>query len=288
MKDTAVALGTFDGVHAGHKAVLSAAVNSGFTPVAVAFRVPPKSFFNEEGIILTDESLKTALIKKAGIEKIDYIDFSEVKDISPEDFFDSLVNKYDPKVIVCGYNYTFGKGGKGDTALLSKLCKEKGISLLVIDKVTVDGEPVSSSRIRQLLKDGKTKEAVSLLPAGFPITAQVLHGDKRGRTIDFPTFNQWYPEMRAQVKYGVYLTKTVIDGIPYFGMTNIGVRPTYPIKAPLCETYLFDYNGDLYGRTVSLHLLEFIREEKKFSTLNELKEAIEKDRVTILSIIKNQ
>ena len=288
MKKTAVALGTFDGVHAGHKAVLSAAAESGFTPVAVAFRVPPKSFFYEEGIILTDEPLKTALIKKAGIEKIDYIDFPEVKDISPEDFFSSLVNKYDPKVIVCGYNYTFGKGGKGDTALLSKLCKEKGISLLVMDKVTVDGEPVSSSRIRQLLKDGKTKEAVSLLPAGFPITAQVLHGDKRGRTIDFPTFNQCYPEKKARVKYGVYLTRTVIDGIQYFGMTNIGVRPTYPIKAPLCETYLFNYNGDLYGSTVSLHLLEFIREEKKFSTLNELKEAIEKDKETILNIINGK
>lgn len=288
MKPSAIALGTFDGVHKGHRAVLGEASNSGFTSVAVVFRVPPKAFFSDTGIILTEETQKTALIKETGIEKIDYIDFPMVKDIPPEEFFDSLVKKHNPKLLVCGYNYTFGKGGKGDTALLSKLCKQKNIDLRVIDEVSVDGKPVSSSRIRQLLMDGKTKEAICLLQDGFCITAPVLHGDKRGRTIDFPTFNQCYPEKKAQVKYGVYLTKTVIDGIPYFGMTNIGVRPTYPINTPLCETYLFGFSGDLYGRTISLYLLDFIREEKKFSSLDELKRAIEKDKEKILNIINKK
>lgn len=281
MKKTAIALGTFDGVHAGHRAVLSAVKDSGLTAIAVAFRVPPKSFFSDEGIILTEEKVKTRLIKEAGIEKIEYIDFQKVKDISPEDFFGGLVEKYDPALIVCGYNYTFGKGGKGDTALLSDLCKRNGIQLVVMDRVSADGEPVSSSRIRKLLKEGKIKEANALLPNGFSVRGEVLHGDERGRTIDFPTFNQKYPEGTATVKFGVYMTKATVDGKEYFGMTNIGVRPTYPIKTPLCETNLFGFEGNLYGKTVRLYLLDFIREEKKFTSLEELKEAIAKDKKTI-------
>lgn len=285
MKKTAIALGTFDGVHSGHIAVLSATAKSGLLSVAVAFRVPPKAFFSDEGIILTDEDIKTALIKETGIKKIDYIDFLKVKDISPEAFFGSLVEKYSPALIVCGYNYTFGKGGTGDTLLLADLCKKNGIELLVMDKVSSDGEPVSSSRIRRLLKDGKVMEVSKLLPHGFSLSGEVLHGDERGRTIDFPTFNQQYPENAARVKYGVYMTKATIDGKEYFGMTNIGIRPTYPIKTPLCETNLFGFEGDLYGQNVRLYLLDFIREEKKFSTLNELKEAIKSDKEYIIKRI---
>lgn len=281
MEKTAIALGTFDGVHRGHKAVLSAAVDSGYTSVAVAFRVPPKAFFSEEGIILTEEGEKTRLIKETGINTVDYIDFPSVRDISPEDFFNSLIEKYSPALIVCGYNYSFGKDGKGDTALLQALCSKNGINLTVMDKVSSDGLPVSSSRIRGLLKEGKIKEAAYLLSHGFSICAEVLHGDRRGRTIDFPTFNQKYPEGTASVKYGVYMTKAIIDGKEYLGMTNIGVRPTYPIKTPLCETNLFGFEGDLYGRNVRLYLLDFIRAEKKFASLNELKEAIAKDKKTI-------
>lgn len=288
MKKTAIALGTFDGVHAGHRAVLSAAADSGYTPVAVAFRVPPKSFFTQESIILTEEGEKTRFIKETGIEQIDYIDFPAVKNVSPEDFFSGLVKKYSPALIVCGYDYTFGKGAGGDTALLYSLCKEKGIELKVVNKVSINGVPVSSSLIRSLLKEGKVKEAANLLPHGFSVCGEVLHGDERGRTIDFPTFNQCYPPDKAPVKHGVYLTKALINGKLYFGMTNIGIRPTFPLDAPLCETNLFGFTGDLYGKTVRLYLLDFIREEKKFSSLDELKKAIAKDRKTIEEILKNQ
>ena len=215
MNNTAIALGTFDGVHLGHVAVLRAAAESGFESVAVAFRVPPKSFFTTDGIILTLEKEKTRLIKETGIKKIDYIDFPLVKDVSPNDFFDSLVDKYSPAFIACGYDYTFGKGGKGDTKLLEALCCEKGIKLTVIDKVTLDGEPISSSRIRTLLKNGDVKKAASLLKRDFSVVSEVLHGDERGRTIGFPTFNQLYPKNVALVKFGVYMTKAVIDDDKY-------------------------------------------------------------------------
>lgn len=288
MKKTAVALGTFDGVHKGHIAVLNAAAKSEYASVAVAFRVPPKAFFSQQGIVLTDEAIKTKLIKSTGIESVLYIDFPVVKDLSPQDFFNALVERLSPALLVCGYNYTFGKGGKGDTALLHSLCLDKGIELKVMDKVTVDGIPVSSSRIRTLLKDGKIKDASSLLPTPFSVEGEVLHGDERGRTIDFPTFNQLYPKDSAAVKYGVYMTKAVIDGKEYYGMTNIGIRPTFPINTPLCETNLFGFNGNLYGKRVRLYLLDFIREEKKFACLSELKAAISRDKEKIEEIIKNR
>ncbi len=285
---TAIALGTFDGVHIGHKAVLQTAANSGLTSIAVAFRIPPKAYFQNEGVILTREDRKTALIKDIGIKQVEYLDFNKVKDISPEDFFDYLYKTFSPALIVCGYNYTFGKGGKGNTELLKKLCEQKEVELKVIDKVSVDEQPVSSSYIRKLLKDGKTSDAVKLLPDGFFIEEIVLHGDKRGREMSFPTFNQYYSKDMAAVKYGVYMTKAIIDGKAYFGMTNIGIRPTFPLDAPLCETNLFDFSGELYSKTIRLYLLRFIREEKKFSSLEELKTAIYNDKQQILRLLRGE
>ncbi len=286
MNKTAVALGTFDGVHAGHTAVLKAATDSGYTPVVVAFRLPPKCFFGEKNIVLTNEKVKTRLIKKAGIKQIDYIDFENVKDLSAEAFFEEILLKYSPALIVCGYNYSFGKGAKGDTALLQKLCNKRGIALKVIDKVKVKGETVSSSLIRDLLKNGETERAVSLLPDGFSISAKVIHGDKRGGTINFPTINQYFPELAASVKFGVYMSSIIINGETFYGMTNIGIRPTFPVKKTICETNIFGFDGDLYGKVITIKLLSFIREEKTFNSLNELKDAIESDKKEILKKIR--
>lgn len=287
MNKTAVALGTFDGVHAGHKVVLEAAANSGLYSVAVAFRVPPKYFLKGEGVVITDQKTKTTLIKKSGIKKIDYIDFLKVKEISAEDFFYSIKEKYNPAVIVCGYNYSFGNRGLGNTNLLKSLCDKENIKLKIIQKVSVNGDTVSSSRIRNLLSKGEVYKANGLLYEDFSICAKVIHGDKRGRKINFNTFNQRYPEKKTPIKYGVYLTKTEIDGKFYFGMTNVGIRPTYPLKKPICETNLFDFTGDLYGKNLRIYFLQFIREEKKFSDLSELQKAIDSDKQEILKIIKN-
>lgn len=284
MENTAIALGTFDGVHIAHKAVLSAAANSK-NSVAVAFCVPPKAFFTDSGIILTDIEEKNQLIKDIGINTVDYLDFKEVKNISPEDFFNYLKKKYAPTKIVCGYDYTFGKGGEGNTPLLKKLCEESGISLLIIDKVSVDQRAVSSSLIRQLLKNGETKKANSLLGHPFSFKSKVIHGQERGRKINFPTVNQLIDKTTAQVKFGVYMTKAQIGDKEYYGMTNIGLRPTFPCHSPICETHFFDLDENLYDKDLRLYLLEFIREEKKFSGLTQLKAAIEKDKEYIITKI---
>lgn len=285
---TAIALGTFDGVHIGHIAVLETAAKSGFTPVAVAFKVPPKAFLRDDNIIITPWQEKAETIKKIGIENIYFLDFQRVKDITAEEFFNFLYEKYSPALIVCGYNYTFGKGGKGDTHKLKQLCEEKGIKLSVLPQVTAEDIPVSSSYIRSLLRNGDIKAANRLLYNNFSVSGTVLHGDERGRTIGFPTFNQEYPKDKARVKFGVYFAKTEVDGKEYYGMTNIGIRPTYPSNVPLCETHIFGFSGDLYGKELTVTLLDFIREEKKFSSLKELEDSIKKDKETILKLIEKE
>lgn len=285
MKETAIALGTFDGVHLGHKVVLQTAVNSGLFPIAVVFSIPPKAFFKKEEIILSDLNEKTRLIKEIGVKEIDYLDFSKIKDVSAIDFFNYLKEKYNPKMIVCGFNYTFGKNCSGDTDLLCKLCDENQITLKVVEKISAFGQVVSSSRIRDLLKNGDCETAAKLMGHPFSVSGKIIHGDKRGRQINFPTINQLSNERTASLKFGVYMSKMIIDGKEYYGMTNIGCRPTFPSDSPLCETNLFGFSGDLYGRNLRLYLLSFIREEKKFTDLMELKSAIKNDKLQIMKKI---
>ena len=288
MKETAIALGTFDGVHLGHKVVLKTAVNSGLFPVAVVFSIPPKAFLKNEKIILSDLNEKTRIIKETGVKELHYLDFSKIKDVSAVDFFEYIKEKYNPKMIVCGFNYTFGKNCSGDTALLKKLCDKSGITLKVVEKICAFGQVVSSSHIRELLKNGDAETAAKLMGHPFSVSGKVLHGDKRGREMDFPTVNQLLNEKTALLKFGVYMSKMVIDNKEYYGMTNIGKRPTFPSDTPLCETHLFDFSGDLYGRNLRLYLLKFIREEQKFSGLSELKNALEKDKKQIYTILDSK
>ncbi len=287
MKKTAIALGTFDGVHLGHKEVLKTAVNSGLFPVAVAFSVPPKAYLKDEKIVLTDLNEKTRLIKETGIKQIEYLDFSKVRDVSPIGFFEFIKEKFNPQMIVCGFNYTFGQYGLGDTQLLKILCEQNGITLKIVDKVSAFGQIVSSTLIRDFLKNGDPKSAEKFMGHPFSISGKVLHGDSRGRKIDFPTINQILNKKTALLKFGVYMSKMVIDGKEYFGMTNIGCRPTFPSSTPICETNIFDFKGDLYGKNLRLYLLDFIREEQKFSGLDDLKIAIEKDKNKIIELINN-
>ena len=286
MNKTAIALGTFDGVHLGHKVVLETAVKSGLFPVAVAFSVPPKAFLGNEKIILSDLNEKTRLIKETGIKEIEYLDFTKVKDVSATDFFNFLKEKFNPQMIVCGFNYTFGKYGSGNTELLKTLCKKNDITLKVVDKVCAYGEIVSSTLIRNFLKNGDLQSAEKFMGHPFSISGKVLHGDSRGRLIDFPTINQILDKKTALLKYGVYMSKTVIDGKEYYGMTNIGCRPTFPSDTPICETNLFDFSGDLYGKNLRIYLLRFIRNEEKFSGIIELKDALQKDKKKILDILE--
>ncbi len=273
---TAIALGTFDGVHLGHKKVLCKAQENEFS-VALIFSLPPKSYFLNKGIAITDAQIKEKIILSLGIKKVEFLDFLKVKDTSAEEFFNNLVKKFNPTAIYCGENYTFGKNGQGNVQLLQSLCKEHNISLCVVPFVRDGEEIISSSYIRTLLKEGNVKKANSLMVTPFSFLAKVSEGDKRGRTIGFPTINQLYPKETAEVKFGVYASYVFINGKEYKSITNVGIRPTYQTKEVYAETHIIGFNGDLYGKEIRVYLKDFLREEKKFSSLLELKETIKND-----------
>ncbi len=274
--ETAIALGTFDGVHYGHKQVLKMAAENEFS-VALVFSLPPKYYFLNKGIALTDIKKKEETILSLGINKVEFLDFLKVKDIPAEEFFKTIVNSYHPTKIYCGENYSFGKGGAGDINLLKNLCLNNNITLVVVPFVRAGGEIISSSVIRNLLKNGEVNKANSLMVSPFSFIAPVVEGDKRGRTIGFPTINQLYPKENTEVKFGVYSSCVFINGKEYKSITNVGIRPTYQTKEVFAETHIIGFKGDLYGKEIRVYLKEFLREEKKFSSLLELKETIKRD-----------
>ncbi len=278
--DHVIVLGTFDGLHKGHKAVLNAALNfKTLSPVAVTFSEPPKRKTQNVFVpmLLTFEK-KTEMLESMGFSEIFVLDYDEVHDLEPIEFLDMLFEKYSIKAVVCGFNYRFGKGGQGDAALLSHYCFEHGAEAVVVPAATVSGQTVSSSLIREMIANGDISFANMLLGHPFSFDATVIHGEERGRTMGFPTINQQLNEQLAVPRFGVYASAVTVDGKDYPAVTNIGIRPTFLLKKPLCETYIIDFEGDLYGENVTLKLLSFMREEERFDNLEQLAAAIESDK----------
>ncbi len=278
MIEHAIALGTFDGMHKGHTAVIKAARESGYPCIAVTFAVPPKSIISgERAKLLMTRSGKQRSFAELGVEKCDFLDFDAVRDMSPVQFLDFICNKYNVKMISCGFNYRFGKDAAGDVELLKNYCAKKGIKLHICPPVTENGILISSSVIRELIAKGDIETANTLLYKPFGFDAPVIHGDCRGRTIGFPTVNQLYPPELVLPKFGVYSADAYIGGKYYRAVTNLGLRPTYRVEAPLSESYLLCFEGDLYGSVVEIRLKRFLRGEEKFSNIQELKSAISGD-----------
>ena len=268
----AIALGTFDGIHKGHRAVLD--LPNDYRKIAVTFSVPPKAVLTNDKALITNSSDKKRILESIGIDEIFMLEFEDVRDMSPDVFLNLLKDKYNPDLITCGFNYRFGKEGKGDINTIKKFCMENGCELRVTEPILKNGEVISSTFIRELLKMGKVEEATQLLTEPFSFETKVIEGDHRGRTIGFPTVNQKYPEELVKLRFGVYKTKIKFRGHEYYGITDIGVRPTYKTNYIISETYIKDFNGNLYGETIRITPLKFLRDEKKFESLEELKKQI--------------
>lgn len=272
---TAIVLGTFDGLHAGHRAVIEKA--DGFYSVAVTFDIPPKSVQTGEPQLLMSHKDRIERLKKLGIDRVDTQKFEDVQDIDANSYLELLKEKYNPQRIVCGFNYRFGKGATGDTKLMADFCYKNNIEFLCVPAVADESGTISSTGIRSLLRDGKMSEAAGQIYGGFAFTAPVIHGDARGRTLGFPTANQEYPKDFVRIKFGVYISRVTIDGKQYDAITNVGIRPTFKTDMVGCETFIKDFCGDLYGSEMKTELVEFIRDEQKFSSIDELKNAILND-----------
>ena len=281
-----VALGCFDGVHLGHREVIRTAraiADSQGIPCSVwTFDEPPRNYFLKNAVpLITNKDQKAALISKLGVDKFISVPFTkETAKISAEDFFFEILKKrLKAAHIVCGFNYSFGEGGKGNVDMLRKLCEDAKIGLTVLDPISVSGITVSSSAIRDALKAGETEKANALLGRPFSLKTVVISGQHLARKLGFPTVNQSFPSRMLIPSYGVYVTRVSIEGRSkkYYGITNVGIRPTVGGNTVYAETNIFDFSGDLYGRWVKVEYLHFIREERKFDDIEALASQIDKD-----------
>jgi riboflavin kinase/FMN adenylyltransferase len=271
----AVAIGIFDGVHRGHKAVFDAAsAITGLSPAAMTFSGSSKA---SDRLILT-ESEKLSAIKNLGIKNIFNLKFDDIRNFSPTEFIKLLKDKYNAVHIVVGEDFRFGSGRSGDTLTLQKICGEMKIGLTITPEILYDNEKISSGRIRELLEAGEIEKAHELLGYPFYYKSIVGHGNKLGRSLGFPTINQAIPPEKVKIKQGVYICKVESDGKVYDGITDFGIKPTVNYHGvPILETYIHGFDGNLYNKKVIVFPLEFMRDEIKFDSLEELKTQLQKD-----------
>lgn len=274
-KTVALALGTFDGIHKGHLAVLDSAIKSkAEKKVVVTFAAPP---MKAGAKLIMPENIKEKEFLRLGFDEILLLNFEQVKDMSPTEFLNMLFCKYNVKSISCGFNYRFGKSAAGNTQTLKEYANSHGAECKIIEPVYYMDEPISSTRIRAAIENGDMKSAKQMLGFDFFLESEVISGDARGRQMGFPTANQIPDSEVTMLKFGVYKTETEVDGKKYNSITNIGIRPTYKTETPIAETHIVGFSGDLYGKIIKVNFLEFIREERKFNGLEEVKNQIEKD-----------
>lgn len=274
--ETAIALGFFDGVHRGHRAVISRAVeerNKGLLPTVLTFSVNEIEPASKRGMkkILT-KRLFLQTMEELGVELIEMPPFEKIMNLSPREFVTEILCRcLKAKVIVCGRDFRFGKNAAGDLSLLEELCKEYGLRLEAVAQLLDAGEPISSTRIRQCLADGAIETASWLLGYPYSFDFEVAHGNELGRTIGIPTINQIFPIHYLVPRFGVYASYTYLNGVRYKSITNVGVKPTIKgNRLPLAETHIMGVDDRLYGKNIKVSLVKFIRPEKKFNSFEEL------------------
>ncbi len=284
-KKTAVALGNFDGLHKGHIAVVNKAVtqkSNGLEPCILTFEAhPQKTLRGSAPKRIMTRSLCEKLTEKLGCKTV-RIPFEEVRNMTPEEFFNEiLIKKLNAGFVSCGFNYHFGKMGKGTAETLRKLSENAKIGFECAEEVLYKGEAISSTKIRQLIENGDIEEANKMLGRHFSYDFEVVHGDKIGKKLlGIPTINQLFPDLHIVPRCGVYASATEVDGKIYPSMTNIGKRPTVNGDQLRSETCIIGFSGDLYGRYPEVKLIKLIREEKKFPSLEALSEQLKKDSET--------
>jgi riboflavin kinase / FMN adenylyltransferase len=286
LRGVVVALGNFDGVHLGHQEVLRRAVEEGrsrgMRVVAATFRPHPRSVLGagDPPRLLTPIDLRREELRRYGAEQVMEIPFDrELSRKSPEQFVrDVLVGDIGAGVVVVGENFRFGHKAAGDFGDLHRLMREMGGEAVAVEVREIGEEAgISSTRIRALIAEGRVEEAAGLLGRAYVLRGEVVVGDRRGRTIGFPTANV-LPEAEAVVPaYGVYAGFVLVGDHRFAACTNVGVAPTFARAESRVEAHLLDFEGDLYGRVVDVGFTHRIRSEQKFSGIGELKAQIQRD-----------
>src|SRR5579864_8522137 len=273
-KGTVVAMGNFDGVHLGHRAVIAAALRMGRThgkpALAVTFEPHPRSFFspNTPQFRLTDEAGKLRLLAGTGLAGAVVMTFDKRRaETTAQDFINhDLIERLGISGIAVGYDFHFGKGRVGSPALLVAQAPQLGIDVDVQAHVDIDERPVSSSAIRMALAEGQIEEATAMLGGPWFVTGEVIHGDKRGRDLGYPTANIRL-DRNCGLKHGIYAVRVGLGDRRLEGVASFGRRPTFDNGAPLLEVFLFDFQGDLYGKHLDVAFIAFLRDELKFDSI---------------------
>lgn len=280
-----IALGSFDGLHIGHlsliyKVVEIAKKNNGKSMV-FTFKNHPRAFINKENApkLLMGNERKIEILKLHKVDILCLKEFdNEFMKMKPEDFIESLIRNYNAKAFVVGFNYKFGYKNLGNVELLRNLQKKYGYELYIIEPCIYNDKVVSSTRIRKALKDGDISEANEMLTIPYNLSGEVMHGRKIGRSIGFPTVNLKYNENFILPMMGVYYTNIRVNNNIYKGITSIGKNPTVNGENVTVETYILDFNKDIYGEYIELSFIKKIRDMEKFNNIDELKEQLEKDK----------
>ena len=274
-------LGFFDGVHIAHQAVINSAVNFADYPLLITFKDSPAKFFKREYQYIYPRCKSVEKIKSLGVKEVVELDFKRIAGIEAEDYLKILVEKYSPVSISTGFNHTFGKNKSGNPELLLACSDKFGYKYFCTEPQIFNGEIVSSTLIKNYLKEGKIEIANKLLGSSFSLEGEVIHGAEIGRTIGFPTANINYPTEIVQLPYGVYAG--LVQG--RHAVINWGMKPTvHNTKEPVAEVHIINYEGNLYGKTLEVEILKKLRDERKFNSLEELKAQINKDTEECLKL----
>ena len=281
-----IALGFFDSVHVGHKHLINlmeelaqkvGAESAVFTFINSPFEVLGK---DAEEILTFEERCK--VFTNLGIENVIYAKMDEnFMSLDKDVFLDTICKNYNVKGIVCGTDYTYGKMAEGNVSTLKKYCLENNIELIVDDLIKVNGEKISSTRIRKLIKIGDIEKITKLLGSRYFIEGEVIHCAGRGRHLGFPTANILLSDNKLALKAAVYQTIVTVGGIKYKAITNVGERPTFSEDKYIIESYIDDFDKDIYGEVITVEFVKKLRDIKEFSSKEELIAQLEYDKSTL-------
>lgn len=283
-RNPVLTIGNYDGIHLGHKTIIEIvkrkAAEIDGTSMLMTFNPHPLQVLRPEKAPhwITPVQEKVALIEQTGIDVLLIVPFTEQFSlISPEAFVrDILLGKLGVRDVVVGYDFRFGRGGRGDIEGMRRYAQSYGFSVEVVEAVTIGEEKVSSNRIRRLLQHGEVEHAALLLGRPYTITGEVVQGKGRGKTFGFPTINL-KTDASLVPPNGVYISEAECEGRRHPSVTNIGNNPTFDAQERTIETFILDYEGDLYGQAARLFLHRRVRDEVRFNNVEELTKQIERD-----------
>lgn len=278
-----VALGNFDGLHRAHTAIIKNccryARENGIESCVLLFSDHTLNVITKQKIkLLTNEKEKLEILDELGVDSVYIRDFdSEFMHLSPVEFIEMLIEKLNPRAVCVGYDYRFGYKASGDVTALKEFGEKYGFDVIVTDEMKTSGVTIKSTKIRELVAEGDIEQAELFLGRPFSLTGVVVSGLQNGHKLGTPTANVQYSDNKILPKGGVYMGYTTVDGVSYDSVINVGNNPTFEAKKITVESHILNFDDDIYGKTVKVDFVKRIRGDKKFNSIDELKEQIKND-----------